>query len=203
MTVSETMSTTPPAPPGNAVLGQAGARTYDAASMPAPPSEAMAFPDPGMPHPWEMIADWLSQPAPAFVGNANAVHFYLNHTDGIGYQGFLYFKPATPPHSWFSRNRFYGVGHVYPNVPWGEKYKAEGSNGLPAPWIRVVLALRASGGIAGLTFHEASGSGALPGPEVGWAEEDVRQLLGAPPHFVTSAGPWILYLEFSTLLLST
>jgi hypothetical protein len=87
-------------------------------------------------------------------------------------------------------------------VPWGELYKAVGSLGdLPAPWVRIVIALRASGGLAGLTFHQAIGSSGLPGQEVGWGEEDISDPLGGGTHFVTNMGPWILYMELTSLLM--
>jgi hypothetical protein len=35
----------------------------------------------------------------------------------------------------------------------------------------------------------------------GWGEEDVRDLLGSPPHFVTSLGPRVSHMELTTLLL--
>ena len=190
-----------PIPPGDVSLAEASPREFKTSFTGEAPGERADYPAPGMPSQWQLLADWLSQPPPAFGGAANAVHFYMNHTDGIGYQGLMYFKAATPPFNYFSRNRFYGTGHIYPNVPWGEWYKVHGPGQLPAPWARLVIALRAAGGIAGLTLHDASGSGALPGPQVGWAEEDVRELLGAQPHFVTSLGRWILYLEFTTALL--
>jgi hypothetical protein len=197
----------PPKPPGRAVVDYVnddapelpadflatGERlTFALAAAPGPPS---------LPAAWQPLADWSSQPSPAFGGAANTIHFYLNHTDGIGYQGCMFFKPASPPYHYFSRNRFYGTGHVYPSVPWGELYKTSGPAGMPAPWVRLIIAIRATGGLAGLTFHEAGGSGALPATQVGWAEEDVGDLLGRPPHFVTGFGPWILYLELTSLLL--
>jgi hypothetical protein len=198
-----------PAPPGRASV----AEVMDT-SPPLPPAldgtrgEALAFAlpagAPAIPPAWQPLAEWSSAPAPAFGGAANAIHFYLNHRDGIGYQGFMHFKPASPPYGHLSRNRFYGTGHVYPNVPWGELYKSLGPSApenMPAPWVRLVIALRAATAIAGLTFHQAGGSGSLPAGQVGWAEEDVRDLLGSSPHFVTSLGPWVLYLETTTQLL--
>jgi hypothetical protein len=195
----------PPTPPGAVPLDATSdyAREPTAEQLATVERLALAAAGPPpLPAPWQPLADWSSQPPPAFGGAANTIHFYLNHTDGIGYQGCMFFKAASPPYSYFSRNRFYGTGHVYPNVPWGELYKTVGSLGnLPAPWVRLVIALRATDGLAGLTFHQAGGSGALPGAEVGWAEEDLRELLGTSPHFVTSLGPWVLYLELTSLLM--
>ena len=198
---------TPPTPPGRVSLGEA---MESAPALPVVPTRggAAAFAAPSGPPPlpaaWQPLADWSSQPAPAFAGAANAIHFYLNRRDGIGYQGYMYFKPASPPYHYFSRNRFYGTGHIYPNVPWGELYKSLGPSApenMPAPWVRLIIALRATDGLAGLTFHEAGGPGALPGIQVGWAEEDVRELLGTSPHYVTSFGQWILYMELTSQLL--
>ena len=198
------MDEQPPAPLGSVPLGE----TSDYAREPTPDQLATverlvlaAAAPPALPAAWQPLADWATQPSPAFLGAANTIHFYLNHTDGIGYQGCMFYKAASPPYGYFSWNRFYGTGHVYPTVPWGELYKASGTSGLPAPWVRLVIALRGTTGLAGLTFHEAAGSGALPGPVVGWAEEDTRDVLGTSPHFVTSFGPWVLYLELTSLLL--
>jgi len=192
----------PPQPPGTLSLGEEVERAATATAPELTPSERFDYPAPGMPPLWQSLADWCNQPPPSFGGNANTIHFYLNHSDGIGYQGLMFFKAATPPFSYFSRNRFYATGHVYPNVPWGELYKVQGPGGnLPAPWIRLVIALRAANGIAGLTFHQADNAGGLPGTQVGWGEEDVRDLLGNSPHFVTSFGRWVLYLELTTHLL--
>jgi hypothetical protein len=199
--ISEQM---PPTLLGRMPVGEANEYAYEPTDADLARSELAltAAGPPPLPAPWQPLADWSSQPPPAFAGAANAIHFYLNHTDGIGYQGHIFYKAASPPYHYFSRNRFYGTGHVYPNVPWGELYKAEGSLGnLPAPWVRLIIALRATNGIAGLTFHQADASGALPGTQVGWGEEDVRDLLGVSPHFVTGFGPWVLYLELTSLLM--
>jgi hypothetical protein len=188
----------PPQPPGDSPPGEEGLQTT---LIEDAPGERIDIAAPALPAAWQPLADWCNQQPPSFAGSANTIHFYLNHTDGIGYQGCMFFKPATPPFHYFSRNRFYGTGHVYPNVPWGELYKVQGPSHLPAPWVKLVIGLRATDALAGLTFHEASGSGALPGSQVAWGEEDVRELLGSSPHFVTSLGPWVLYLELTTLLL--
>jgi hypothetical protein len=140
----------PPKPPGAVPLDATSdyAREPTAEQLATVERFALAAAGPPpLPAPWQPLADWASQPPPAFGGAANTIHFYLNHTDGIGYQGCMFFKAASPPYSYFSRNRFYGTGHVYPNVPWGELYKTEGSLGnLPAPWVRLVIALRARTG---------------------------------------------------------
>jgi hypothetical protein len=197
-----------PTVPGSYVPGYDVAPTRKTPVADGPtdgPTESMAFAAPGLQPGWQPIANWCTAPSPAYAGNTHTVHFYLNHVDnGIGYQGLFFYQPATPPFTYFSRNRFYGVGHVYPNVPWGELYKSVGSLGnLPAPWLRIVIALRSRDGIAGLTFHEAGGPGALPGTQVGWAEEDVREPLGAADHAVTGLGRWVLYMDFTTALLGT
>lgn len=166
------------------------------------PFERLDFAAPGLPAGWQPLADWCTQPLPAFVGNANAVHFYLHSHPGMVYRGMLFYKPADPPFTYFSRNRFYGIGHLIPNVPWGELYKAQGPGGnLPAPWVRLIIAIRSNGAIAGLTFH-GSGGGSIVGAQVGWQEEDVAEPQGGGTHFITHFGRWLLYMDLSTNLLA-
>ena len=119
----------PPKPPGHMPVGEVN---YEAPDMPSDflaTGERLAFAQasagpPPLPAVWQLLADWSSQPPPAFGGAANTIHFYLNHTNGIGYEGCMFFKAASPPyHPFISRNRFYGTGHVYPNVPWGSSTK--------------------------------------------------------------------------------
>src|SRR5215203_608166 len=86
----------PPKPPGSVPLGETSdyARAPTAEQLATVEQLALAAAGPPpLPAPWEPLADWSSQPAPAFSGSANAIHFYLNHSDGIGYQGFMFFKP--------------------------------------------------------------------------------------------------------------
>lgn len=203
---SAILKETPPPPPGLVPFGKAMDKAPKLSAL-ATTGETLAFvaaTPPTLPAAWQPLANWCGQPAPSFAGSANAIHFYLNNRAGIGYEGFLYYKPASPPFNWFSRNRFHGTGHIYPNVPWGELYKSLGPSAperMPAPWVRIIIALKATSGLAGLTFHQAGGSGALPGAEVGWAEEDVQPPGGTSPHYVAGFGEWILYMELTQHLL--
>jgi hypothetical protein len=109
--------------PGKSPVGDGGYGEPKTSLTEKPPLEAFDFAAPGMPQGWQELADWSSQPPPAFAGEAKTIHFWLNHhSSGIVHRGLLFFKPASPPFSYFSRNRFYGTGYVIPNVPWGELY---------------------------------------------------------------------------------
>jgi hypothetical protein len=159
---------------------------------------------PGLQPGWRQLADHLEQPSSS-AASAPAVQFYLvtNQAAGPVYQGRLYYRAALPPFGYFSRNRFYGVGYLIPNNWWGELYKTVGSVSpqLPPPWVRIVVAARTTSALAGLTFHASDATGALPGTEVGWAEEDATDPSIGGSYAASRIGGWDINMVRTTALL--
>ncbi len=67
--------------------------------------------------------DWVNQPPPTNARDTHALHFWLRSTEGLSYQGLMFYRPGSPTSPITQQqNGIQGKGYLTPTPPYVREY---------------------------------------------------------------------------------